>query len=89
MELKTKTSKYNFKNPPNRVGTNCYKWDGQKKFLGYENLIPMHVADNDFFCAPEILEEIQKRAAKATFGYTIHPDNFFEAFASDVFRQIL
>lgn len=78
---------YNFDSEFNRIGSNCFKWDGRKKFLGYENILPMHVADMDFKCAPEILSEIQERAAHPSFGYTIYDESHFEALAQWIFQQ--
>ena len=71
--------KYDFDTRFNRVGTNCFKWDGRQKFLGYPDVLPMHVADTDFLCAPEILHAIQERASHPFFGYTIHDSSHFES----------
>lgn len=78
--------KYDFDTRLNRVGTNCFKWDGRKKFLGYPNVLPMHVADTDFLCAPEILNAIQERAAHPFFGYTIHSSNHFNSLSEWIYR---
>nr|BFD30432.1 pyridoxal phosphate-dependent aminotransferase [Pigmentibacter ruber] len=78
---------YNFDEEFNRIGSNCFKWDGRKKFLGNENLIPMHIADMDFKCAPEILEEIEKRAKHPFFGYTIYSGSHFECMAEWLHRR--
>ena len=80
-------SNYNFDEEFNRIGSNSYKWDGRKKFLGNENLIPMHVTDMDFKCAPEILEEIEKRAKHPSFGYTIYSGSHFECMAEWLYRK--
>lgn len=58
---------YNFDTPIDRRGTNSLKWDVTPEEL------PMWVADMDFQTAPEIREEIQKRAAHGVFGYTDVP----------------
>ncbi len=78
---------YNFDEEYNRIGSDCFKWDGRKRFLGSENLIPMHVADMDFKCAPEILTAIQKRAEHPFFGYSIYSGTHFEAMAEWLFNQ--
>jgi cysteine-S-conjugate beta-lyase len=77
--------KYDFNTRLNRVGTNCFKWDGRKKFLGYPDVLPMHVADTDFLCAPEIVNAIQDRAAHPSFGYTIHDFRHFESLSEWLF----
>ncbi len=78
--------KYDFDTRLNRVGTNCFKWDGRKKFLGYPDVLPMHVADTDFLCAPEIVNAIQERAAHPVFGYSIHDFGYFESLSDWVYR---
>ncbi|APJ02607.1 MalY/PatB family protein [Silvanigrella aquatica] len=70
-------SKYNFDENLNRIGTNSFKWDGRKKFIGYPDVLPMHVADMDFSCAPEILKAIQERARHPSFGYALISSDFF------------
>ena len=66
--------KYNFDQVINRRNTNSLKWDVK------ENELPMWVADMDFETAPEIQEAIQKRAAHGIFGYSILPDEWYEAY---------
>ncbi|KAB8039025.1 putative C-S lyase [Silvanigrella paludirubra] len=80
-------SKYNFDKEFNRIGSSCYKWDGRKKFLGYPDVLPMHVADMDFQCAPEILEVIQERAAHPSFGYAIYDGSHFVTLSEWIFNQ--
>lgn len=78
---------YDFDEEYNRLESDCFKWDGRKRFLGSENLIPMHVADMDFKCAPEILTAIQKRADHPFFGYTIYAGTHFTAMAEWLFKR--
>ena len=66
--------KYDFDTPINRRNTNSLKWD-----VG-ENELPMWVADMDFPTAPEIREAIQNRAAHGVFGYTIVPEEWYQAY---------
>lgn len=66
--------KYNFDLPINRLNTFSLKWDVEK------NELPMWVADMDFKTAPEIQEAILKRAEHGVFGYTIIPDEWYEAY---------
>lgn len=65
--------KYNFDQPVNRRGTWSMKWDVS------ENELPMWVADMDFETAPEVKEAIRKRAQHGAFGYTIVPDEWYQA----------
>lgn len=66
--------KYDFDTPIDRRNTNSLKWDVA------ENELPMWVADMDFQTAPEICRAIQNRAAHGVFGYTIVPDEWYQAY---------
>ena len=66
--------KYNFDKVVNRKNTDCYKWDTTK-----DGVIPMWVADMDFEVAKPIVDSIIKRANHGVFGYTIVPNEYFEA----------
>lgn len=63
-------SKYDFDTPVNRFNTYSYKWDVK------DDVLPMWVADMDFKTAPEIIEEIYKRASHGVFGYTTIPEEW-------------
>ena len=67
---------YNFDRKINRKGTCSLKWDVE------ENELPMWVADMDFETAPEIMWELQKRMSHSIFGYTVVPDEWYEAYIS-------
>ncbi|MBQ2679709.1 MAG: pyridoxal phosphate-dependent aminotransferase [Firmicutes bacterium] len=67
---------YNFDRKINRKGTCSLKWDVE------ENELPMWVADMDFETAPEIMWELQKRMCHSIFGYTVVPDEWYEAYIS-------
>lgn len=69
-----KDTKYDFKTVIDRQDTNSLKWD----LFGDD--VPMWVADMDFMVAPAIEEAIQKRAAHPVYGYTIVPDELYEAY---------
>ncbi len=69
-----KSMKYDFESAIDRHGTNSLKWD-----LFYDDL-PMWVADMDFRVAPKIQEAISRRAEHPVYGYTIVPDELFEAY---------
>ena len=67
---------YDFDRPVNRRGTCSLKWDVP------ENELPMWVADMDFETAPEIKKAVQKRAEHGVFGYTVVPDEWYQAVQS-------
>ena len=67
-------SKYDFTSVIDRRNTNSLKWD----LFGDD--LPMWVADMDFKVAPAIQEAILKRANHPVYGYTIVPNELFEAY---------
>ena len=66
--------KYDFDKAVNRRGTSSLKWDVA------DNELPMWVADMDFQTAPEFREAIMKRARHGVFGYSIIPDEWYQAY---------
>ena len=68
---------FDFDTTPTRRGTNSLKWDE----VGKDEL-PMWVADMDFETAPQIKEAILSRAKHGVFGYSIVPDEWYEAIIS-------
>lgn len=66
--------KYNFDKIINRIGTNSSKWDTTKS-----GVLPMWVADMDFEVAPKIIENIIQTANHGIFGYTVIPNEYYEA----------
>lgn len=69
-----KNTEYDFESVIDRHNTNSLKWD----LFGDD--VPMWVADMDFMVAPQIQKAIQKRANHPVYGYTIVPDELFEAY---------
>lgn len=67
--------KYDFKGQPNRFNTHAVKWQEAEK---NEKLIPMWVADMDFFALPEITQAIHKYADYAVYGYSYAPDSLYQ-----------
>lgn len=65
---------YNFDEPVNRRNTHSLKWDVKEQEL------PMWVADMDFQTAPEIQGAIRERAAHGIFGYSIVPEEWYQAY---------
>ena len=66
--------KYDFDTPVDRRNTNSLKWEAG------ENELPMWVADMDFQTAPEIRSVIEARAAHGVFGYSVIPDEWYQAY---------
>ena len=66
---------YDFDKRIDRRGTNSLKWDVA------ENELPRWVADMDFETAPEVRAAIQERAAHGVFGYTIIPEEWYQAYS--------
>ncbi len=65
---------YDFNKVINRENTNSLKWDL------FNTKIPMWVADMDFKVAPEISDEIIKKANSNLYGYTIIPNDWYDAY---------
>jgi cystathionine beta-lyase len=64
---------YYFDKKVERRNTDSLKWDVA------EGELPMWVADMDFETAPEIISAIQKRTCQGVFGYSIVPDEWYQA----------
>lgn len=62
-----------------RKGTDCNKWDGQKKMFGEEGLHAMWVADMDFKVADCVQEALHKYVDFGVFGYMRVPDSYYQA----------
>ena len=64
----------NFDEMIDRRNTASLKWDVE------ENEWPMWVADMDFATAPCVLEAMKKRLNHGIFGYTVIPEQWYEAY---------
>ena len=62
-----------------RRGTDCNKWDGQRKMYGEEGLHAMWVADMDFKVADCVQEALHKYVDLGVFGYMRVPDSYYQA----------
>lgn len=71
-----KNTEYDFDGVVDRHDTNSLKWDL------FDDDLPMWVADMDFKVASPIQQVILKRANHPVFGYTVVPDELFEAYIS-------
>lgn len=70
-----------------RIGTDSIKWDGVKSVFGYEDVLPMWVADMDFAVSPAIQAAILKRASHANYGYTQSNPKYAEAVVTWMHRR--
>ena len=71
--------KYNFDEIIDRKNTNCAKYDGLKKYFGYEDLNPLWVADMDFKTPSFINDEILKAAQNSLYGYSIDSNEVYDS----------
>ena len=69
--------KYNFDEIISRRNTNCIKWD-----RGEVDVLPMWVADMDFKAAQPIIDAMKEKLDSGIFGYTMHPDTYYNAIIS-------
>ena len=65
---------YDFDKPVDRRNTHSLKWDVK------EHELAMWGADIDFQSAPEIQTAIQERATHGVFGYSIVPEEWYQAY---------
>lgn len=71
---------YNFDEVIDRRGTSSVKWDGISKLTDkYPDMLSMWVADMDFKTPSFVLEALRKRLDHGVLGYTLAPDEWYEA----------
>ncbi len=70
---------FDFETPLDRTGTASLKWDGRAGQFGTPDVLPLWVADMDFPAPPAVVRALTERAAHPVYGYTIFPDDLFEA----------
>ncbi|MCT7576846.1 MalY/PatB family protein [Aliarcobacter butzleri] len=70
---------YNFDEQINRKNTNCAKYDGLKKYFGYEDLNPLWVADMDFKTPSFINDAIIKAASNSLYGYSVDTPELYNS----------
>jgi len=68
----------NFNNEINRYHTNSLKYDFKKDKNKPEDVIPMWVADMDFRCCEEILNDMHKKIDHGVFGYSKEDIEYFK-----------
>lgn len=70
---------YDFDTLTDRRGTDCVKWDCLKDFFGYDDILPMWVADMDFLSVPPAADAVRKRAEHGIYGYTDLSESFYKS----------
>jgi len=74
--------KYPFDKIIDRRGTHSVKWDMCLTHFGSDKVLPFWVADMEFLSPPAVQEALQQRIRHNSFGYTLMPDSYWEAFAT-------
>lgn len=70
---------FNFDQIIDRNHTSSVKFDGRQGYFATADVLPMWVADMDF-AAPEVVTRaLQERAAHPVYGYTLYPDELYDA----------
>ena len=73
---------YDFDQPIERRGTDCFKWDALQAMYGRDDLLPMWVADMDFRSPDFVLDAIRQRCDHPVLGYTMPGDDYWQAVTS-------
>lgn len=63
----------------NRYYTNSLKYDFKKDKNKPEDVFPMWVADMDFKCCDEILNDLHQKVDEGIFGYSKNDESYFHA----------
>lgn len=71
---------FDFDRIPQRLGTNCVKWDGVEGRYGRDDLLPLWVADMDFPAPPCIVQALRQAVDFGVFGYFAPPTAYQDAF---------
>lgn len=69
----------NFDNEINRYKTNSLKYDFKSDKNKPDDVLPMWIADMDFKCCDEILNDMHKKIDHGIFGYSKNDENYFNA----------
>lgn len=69
----------NFDNEINRYKTNSLKYDFKSDKNKPYDVFPMWIADMDFKCCDEILNDMHKKIDHGIFGYSKNDENYFNA----------
>lgn len=69
----------NFDEEINRYNSNSLKYDFKNDKNKPNDVLPMWVADMDFKCCDEILNDMHKKINHGIFGYSKNDENYFNA----------
>jgi len=69
----------NFDEEINRYHTNSLKYDFKRDKNKPEDVFPMWVADMDFRCCDEILNDLHQKVNQGIFGYSKNDESYFNA----------
>lgn len=70
---------HDFDREISRTHTASLKYDARQSMFGEPGVIPLWVADMDFAAPPAVTQALSQRAAHPVYGYTVYPDNLYEA----------
>ncbi|MCR8656972.1 MalY/PatB family protein [Paenibacillus endoradicis] len=70
---------YNFDQLIDRRNTRSYKWDQVGPLFGDASILPLWVADMDFYSPPAVQKVLQQRTDIGIYGYSIKNKQYFEA----------
>lgn len=70
---------YNFDELIDRRNTRSYKWDQVGPLFGDTSILPLWVADMDFYSPPAVQKVLQQRTDIGIYGYSIKNKQYFEA----------
>jgi len=70
---------YNFDQIIDRRNTRSYKWDQVGPLFGDASILPLWVADMDFYSPPAVQKVLQQRTDIGIYGYTIKNKQYFES----------
>ncbi len=76
-----------FDKPIDRCGTHSVKYDEREAKFGTGDLLPLWVADMDLPSPRCVTEALVKRAEHPIYGYTVYPDEFFNAIEGWMHRR--
>ena len=71
--------KYNFDEPIERRGSDCFKWDALPEMYGRDDLTPMWVADMDFRSPDFVMEALRERCRHEVLGYTMPSSDYWQS----------
>lgn len=69
----------NFDDEINRYGTNSLKYDFKKCKNKPDDVLPMWVADMDFKCCDEVLNDMHKKINHGILGYSKNDEGYFNS----------